>query len=197
VHDVAACADNSDSAITIQCGVCVRCWKRPAIGRFCRSPDCVLSRPSRIHSRVTFQAESFLQLSSQLKSIDTKWCDTCYIEEDPFEKIAGDAESNKDREKWQQNTETKALELVKILDDLNPKGMTAQEKKTHDHIEESKKLLRLYKMIKDKAMEVMVRTGIEVQLPSEQGTYVDASGKQWENAEPSETHMGQDGQEER
>jgi hypothetical protein len=128
-----------------------------------------------------------LQLQSHLKSIDTKWCDTCIIDEDPFEKITGSAESTKDRERWQQNTETKAYELLKMLEDLNPKGMTPQEKKTHDHIEESKRLLRLYKMIKDKALEAMTRAGIEVQLPSAAGTYVDASGKQWENAEPKDS----------
>jgi len=116
-------------------------------------------------------------------NIPTRWCDTCYIDESPFDKVTGEAEAVGDRKEWAKDTEKKAFDILNMLSELNPSGQTDAEKATTARIAEEKNLLRLYYMIKNKAQEVMIRSGIEVQLPSSQATLVDASGKHWENAE--------------
>jgi len=143
-----------------------------------------LSFSQEKESFVPVLTEVYAKVLARARSIDVdcKNMKKCFVDEDPLEKITGEAISVEDQKKLASDTENRARNIMTMLDELSPKGLAPEEKKLQERLQANEKLLKWATEVRDKSLDVLMRRGIEVKLPSEDSTYVDASGRHWGEA---------------
>ena len=90
--------------------------------------------------------------------------------------------SQDDMPSYQHHTEKRVKNILNMLTHLENAPSPIDSRAEKD-ISKSQRLLDLYEQLRDKMVSVLAKRGVSVRLPSEHPNYVDASGKQWGDAE--------------